>query len=295
MGLNAKKVDYDGNTLLHEAAPKYHAGKSEMVFIQYLLSCGIPASATNNKGLTPAHISMEATNVEYVGEVPLWKFFKSLDETFDVNIPDFDGVTLLHLACVRSEVEVIRLLDAGAKWNIVTAEGHPKLVYLLLAAGARVNQEDNRKRTPLHCCADYGKEQNIFSVVGDYNFNIKDRWRPYLTGFRKHYMQINRIGMVVTALLAAGADALTLDEDDTYPLAVALTSRYPEMARKLDFTLEAIKENEYLDFDPSILTQLALMKQPGVQSLDLKGSIRQDLLQNSARYLPLLHPQSIVD
>lgn len=32
-------------------------------------------------------------------------------------------MTLLHLACVRSEVEVIRLLDAGAKSNIVTAEG----------------------------------------------------------------------------------------------------------------------------------------------------------------------------
>ncbi|KAH7391253.1 ankyrin repeat-containing domain protein [Cadophora sp. MPI-SDFR-AT-0126] len=316
MGLDPKKVDIDGNNLLHEVALKYGSA-SDLSFIQYLHSCGIPADSTNNKGLTPAHINMEANGVEFIRETPMWKLFNDADKAFNINITDLEGVTLLHLACIRSEVDVIRLLDAGADpymtrglidqadaygrtpLHDACASGHPESVHLLLKAGARVNQEDDCKRTPLHCCADSVNEQKIFSVVGNYNSassrTIKDRWRPYCTGPRRKYMQINRIEMVVTALLAAGADPLALDEDDNYPLERAITSGCSEMARKLEFTVEAIREAQDDDFDPLIPTQLALTKPPGIHSLDLKDNIRQDLMRNSAHYLPLLDPQSIVD
>jgi ankyrin repeat protein len=79
----------------------------------------------------------------------------------EVNLPEDDGLTPLHLAAENCHTNVvILLLEKGAKLNVTddhkatplhlaAQEGCTNVVAVLLAHGAKVNARDDQNRTPL--------------------------------------------------------------------------------------------------------------------------------------------------
>ncbi|KAE9375050.1 ankyrin [Stipitochalara longipes BDJ] len=188
MGLDPLVVDYEGNNLLHVRAKIYQVEEIDDVFIQKLLEYGVPANAKNNLGMTPLHVHFEHWDPsvfrnsvhKYIDErfyerheIPLLNLFRRNKQIVDISAADIDGVTLLHLAALRSEGLLFYLIDEGANPTMVTKKDRN---LLHLAARARqanvveylcdkhptmINQQDKYGRTPLHDACTSGQPDSV--------------------------------------------------------------------------------------------------------------------------------------
>lgn len=99
LGLDPKKVDVEGNTLLHAGIHNYDGTRDSVRFVEQLLGWGIPLDARNKAGSTAAHIHIKGNRISSSTNerrrVPLLELFQWRSD-FDINAQDNEGLTILH-------------------------------------------------------------------------------------------------------------------------------------------------------------------------------------------------------
>ncbi|KAL5354784.1 hypothetical protein ACLOAV_000874 [Pseudogymnoascus australis] len=191
LGLNPKKVDLEGNTLLHAGIHNYDGTRDSIRFVEQLLEWGIPPDAKNKAGSTAAHIHIKGNHISSSTNerrrVPLLELFQSRSN-FDINTRDNEGLTILHLAALQSETEVYQVLAAGADPSILSNDNRSALhvacrarktgVVYLLASKLRqdvIDKQDSSGRTALHDACTSGQPESVYRLLkSGANINYKD-------------------------------------------------------------------------------------------------------------------------
>jgi ankyrin repeat protein len=141
LGLDLQAVDSLGNTLLHELAERARAtssldhGHSMVDCWRKLAANGLNVDQKNHAGRTALHI-LSATDVNWLTTEPgrPAPIDFVIPKTQEIDSPDEDGITPLHLAAAGSVSNTAKLLEAGADPTLATHEG---LTALHLACRAR--------------------------------------------------------------------------------------------------------------------------------------------------------------
>ena len=179
-GANPNKPDADGSTPLHFAA-EHKAAEA----VKVLLAAGGKVNAQNKKGETPLFCAVE----EGAG-LDIVKILLAAGADPNIAAAKRDNSTPLIEAVREGQPEVLdALLSAGAKVDMAVANGRTALIFAirdkalplmrkLLAAGANPNLADKSGATPIMYAASEGME-------------------------------------MLTALVEAKADALTVDQNGT--------------------------------------------------------------------------------
>lgn len=278
-------------------------------------------NAQDEEGLTPLHLAAMRSVICVV---------RLLAAGADPSILTKNGRSVLHLACRARKSEIVgfllqetgnQLLDkadsfARTPLHDACTSGRPESVYYLLKAGAKINAKDSRKRTPLHSCAEFAAEQNIWLLSEHKNKEAghytPDRYRPgawrripsgkqWYQGSYEHSMippfsehDTARVGGIVKSLLAAGADIAATDELDLTPLDLALKYGCQQMVKALQFNIREMPELWQTNPDNArLLTLVALNQKPPISALPLSDVTRQEILHNPYRYLSMLDHDDI--
>lgn len=127
LGLDIQVIDHRGNSLLHELA--LHTGNYDsfhsprlMSFWEQLVSLGLDLEQQNHQGRTPLHLLCLAVNDERLMEPGLPLDFVIL-QSKNLDIPDNDGISPLHIAAATGQVCVKKLIEGGADPTVVTKQG----------------------------------------------------------------------------------------------------------------------------------------------------------------------------
>ncbi|KAH8669767.1 ankyrin repeat-containing domain protein [Tricladium varicosporioides] len=181
-GAKADVVDYSGNNLLHEAVSWSmgwrHAQSSILAVAELEL---VPLTATNHVGRTVLHLAAEMPEPFDISacsdeKTTRLNFLLQSHLKFDVNAPDFVGVTPLHLAAATSEINVWKLIKAGARIDSCTLTGRTPLHFaaeagcanivgllteLLCSQSLSLDIQDSKGRTALHEAARSGRSESV--------------------------------------------------------------------------------------------------------------------------------------
>jgi len=149
-----------------------------------------------------------------------------LQQKADINAPQGDGMTALHWATFRDDLETVRLLlAAGADWKAATREGsitpvlmactngNVEIVKALLDAGADVNSANSNGTTALMSAASSGSADTV-KLLLDHDANLNTKESAHGQTALMFAAALNRES-VVRLLLARGADANTATEAKT--------------------------------------------------------------------------------
>lgn len=173
-----------------------------------LADSGVDANSPSSAGRLPLHTFCSAPWMDEEfpldGGVPRPATEWLLQHTNDINTPDQDGITALHIASMMSQYLVKKLLAAGADPKCTTSDG---MTALHLAARAR--------------------QSNIVGILTD---AIQDgRFQENLVNAKDevartplHYACRSGRPETVSYLIAAGADPTSLDVDGLSPLDACL-------------------------------------------------------------------------
>ncbi|KAM5386497.1 hypothetical protein ACJZ2D_000460 [Fusarium nematophilum] len=291
-GVDPLSTNDNGDTLLHHSILRYYADAHDVDHVRWLISLGIPVNAVNKQGRTALHVyQLRGPGGRVVNAPERIHFIDAINSHNDVDfeIRDNDSLTPLHLAVMRSEIQVAKLIAAGAdlgcltedsqnvlhlscrarKPNIVgqildhpgivdvnhkdrfggtplhyaCSSGESESVAILLRHGADPHAIDLAGSNPLHACADFILEQNVWDVQSHQNTSLRgppeDGLRPGRGG---HYCRVEPwyqyrwghpramvrkslfpgVGTIVKLLLDAGSDVAVADKKHCTPLDVAL-------------------------------------------------------------------------
>ncbi|CAG8953838.1 hypothetical protein HYFRA_00006730 [Hymenoscyphus fraxineus] len=152
-------------TLLHFAA---EVGLTKLVEDLILKKATIDIQ--DKSGHTPMHYAIENLHMDTV--IVLEKKGATFPMVYDVDKRDDNGMTLLHLAVIRSTTNLIQWLlskkanvasrdtdghtpfyYARTRWSQTKTEGDLEAIKLLLSAGADIDQRDSHGKTILHWAA----------------------------------------------------------------------------------------------------------------------------------------------
>lgn len=201
-----------------------------------------------------------------------------------INKADKFGRTPLHDACTS---------------------GLPESVHYLLKHGADINARDTNGLTPLHCCAEFSREQQLWALLSDSKkaagHSIRDRFRPVHESSRKSA----RIYGIVDSLVAAGADVLAKDSKKYTPLNSALSYRCEDMVEALQHT--ALDAQRIWETDPEegvseegdsrdvrLQTLVALNRRRQFSTLaGIPDASIRDVLEHPSRYISFLDRREI--
>ncbi|TKX26690.1 ankyrin repeat-containing protein 3 [Elsinoe australis] len=183
-GLDAKAMDHEGNTLLHEAVS---VPFQDFAQVGRLISLGLDIDQPNLRGQSSVHVLCSMGRMSerpYAGRSDdLMEYM--LRTTKNINAPDAQGVTPLLLACTVSENTVVHLLRAGACSTSRTFAGmnclhlaarsrQTNIIGLILnhlkfrgaiARQALLNAKDSTGKTPLHYACRSGRPESVALLI----------------------------------------------------------------------------------------------------------------------------------
>lgn len=139
-GVDPNQQDIDGNTIWHEAIPKFCSWRVSPHVFRAFTAIGADLSATNKRGRAPIHVLCEHTqwaaeegNWEKQDDPTVLEYVLNYNED-QANVRDDQGVAPLHIASTFSPFIVQELLKGGASIGATTDEG---LTAFHLAARSR--------------------------------------------------------------------------------------------------------------------------------------------------------------
>ncbi|KAJ4324659.1 hypothetical protein N0V84_003783 [Fusarium piperis] len=186
-GLDPLSTNNNGDTLLHHAARFSLANSKDGEHVRWLLSLGIPVNAVNKQGHTALHVFLSKSREESHSHGEETYFIDAIKNSHDADfeIRDNDGLTALHMAAMKSGVQVFRLVAAGANLGSLARDSQN---VLHLACRARkssvvaqilghlgnvdVNQADDFGRTPLHYACASGEAESV-ALLLKHGGNVK--------------------------------------------------------------------------------------------------------------------------
>ena len=192
-GVDPKRTDNGGNTLLHEAAkkPADYDQKEQANLLDLILEFDIFPLARNRYGQTALHLAFSHAESHYPCS-PL-DFLLGPKCNLDVNVADMKGIRPIHLTTTFSERLTIRLLKLGADPTVITIEGQSplmiacrtrqsNLVSLLVdhhtkhGQCAFVDCIDFKGRSALHYASRSGRHETVkILLAAGANPNLKDK------------------------------------------------------------------------------------------------------------------------
>lgn len=183
-GLDPLSTNDNEDTLLHHVASWYYSEPKVADFVGWLVSLGIPINAVNKQGFTALHVAemrglekptLFPNNRNY-NKVDSIHFTEAINPRKELNfeIRDKDGFAPLHLAAMRSAVEVATLVAAGATLGVLTEDSQnvlhissrarqSNIVGLVLdqPGSLDLDQIDRFGRTPLHYACSSGEPESV--------------------------------------------------------------------------------------------------------------------------------------
>jgi ankyrin repeat protein len=205
-GVDVNSVEYSGNTILHDSI----AWEKEWFYAQSsawaALELGVDPGRQNRQGRTILHIAARIDMHEKSHDKQdkpasaRMTFVLDPQRRLDVNTPDYEGITALHLAASESE----------------------RNSWMLIEAGADIQSRTHRGETPLHLAARAGQANIVGLLVDLYRKKSLEVDSPSLSG-RTALHEAARSGRPesVKLLLDSGADPHSFDKDGRSPLHAA--------------------------------------------------------------------------
>ncbi|XP_062615008.1 uncharacterized protein LOC134276729 isoform X3 [Saccostrea cucullata] len=165
-----------------------------------------------------------------------------IQSNIDINIPDKDGITPLHTACLGIFSNVIEMLlrneaqvnlldkDGRTPLHVVCLNGNSKVLMLLIQNGGNVNIADKTGSTPLHIAAQHHNIDILSSLISNgANVNFQDH--NGLTPL--HVSCYNDDIDIVQKLLESDVDASILSKDGLDPLTVSVANGYFHISEEI--------------------------------------------------------------
>ncbi|KAJ5635238.1 ankyrin 2-3/unc44 [Penicillium longicatenatum] len=200
LDLDPASVDYEGNTLLFELAPK--GSTLNIDTWDYLLDLGLDIDQANNAGRTMLHILCNYKHSRDKWSLERHPLGYALQLCEKLNPRDHDGIQPLHLAASVSEIYVFKLLDAGADLfgatnggmtvlHIAARECQPGVIGIVLSKiadlveakrKAFINQQTQDGNAALHYACRSGRPESVKVLLeagADPNLLNKDGKSPF--------------------------------------------------------------------------------------------------------------------
>ena len=178
IGLDPLQARNDGCNLLHEAARSFHGSDMDIADFKRLMDLGLDINHQNLYGSPPLHIRQETgVGIGSPFSPSLLSVLRGGKQTLRVDAQDSNGFSALHLAAKHFDIEVARLLDAGADACLLTndkenalhiacKEGQSSTVDLLIQHSKGLIASGNiRGETPLHLACLSGRPESIYYLL----------------------------------------------------------------------------------------------------------------------------------
>ncbi|KAH7242547.1 ankyrin repeat-containing domain protein [Fusarium tricinctum] len=177
-GVDPLDTNNNGDNVLHLVAGWYTGEKKHASIVRWLVDLGLPVNATNSQGNTPLHVFQKQNNGRGndSGSHDHTHFFDAINSRGEVDLQhrDTDSLSALHLAALRSEVDVVKLISLGADPNYLTSDSQNPLHIacrarqanivgglLELCKNINIDQQDAFGRTPLHYACSSGEPESV--------------------------------------------------------------------------------------------------------------------------------------
>ena len=229
-GANIHAKGIFGNTPLHTAA--WYGNTATALA---LISRGANLNAKNRDGYTPEQDARR--NRKHKTADALRDAAKRKNNHINTQLRDairYDKTeTALDLIAAGADVNAsvfgFTLLHT-ATWRVAKGHGDARVVYALIAAGARVNAKGKDGWTPLYVAAfDDGAQvaQILIDAGADVHAEVDDGSTPLHAAASKGHTE------VALVLIAAGADIHAMDYDGNTPVQSALTNGHIRTAEAM--------------------------------------------------------------
>ncbi|KAK4184548.1 ankyrin repeat-containing domain protein, partial [Podospora australis] len=176
-GIKATCTDKQGNTFLHLAAGDWDG---DVGHVKWLLDLGMSLSAVNHKGQTPLHVYLCNVTARS-GTVSVNESAHFLDAIADYppeawGILNHDGLGAVHLAAMKCEFQLAKLVEAGASLGLLTEDSQnvlhltcrarrPGILCQILnhypAITVDIDARDKFHLTPLHVACSSGQAESV--------------------------------------------------------------------------------------------------------------------------------------
>ncbi|XP_071086040.1 serine/threonine-protein phosphatase 6 regulatory ankyrin repeat subunit C-like [Haliotis cracherodii] len=229
-GGNLSSVDDEGNNILHVACIGGHV---EMV--KHVLSLGIVGiNSRGQYGRTPAMMAACCRHKDVV------EFL--MKRRADVSLVDDDGNTILHVACIGGDLEVVKFVlslnavDLNCKGHhqrtpvrMVDFWKHRNVFDFLVSKGADLSQVDDKGENILHVACLEGHLDLVKDSVTNHRVDINSRGRygrtPVMKAAEKGHKE------VLDLLKSNGCDVNLKDDNGNNILHVACIGGHVEIVK----------------------------------------------------------------
>ena len=156
-GVDLNIKDDDGNTALHVVILAAAKGRPWEDVLKWLLDHKLDPDAQNHEGRTALHVGIYQSEFDQQAGV----MRQILESHPNLDVLDYQGMTLLHCAAIKGHIEIVQLLlERGSTVDLANRQdqtplfyavsrGRLKIVQMLLDAGADKEKQNYNGTTPL--------------------------------------------------------------------------------------------------------------------------------------------------